>query len=192
MKITPKEGHIGFNVTPVMIERLMVLASFLEHEVLPPDDKGSHFNMRSYLRVRKEDFHYNQDYAETKDMVVKGEVDPCGTTACAAGWAAVIHKRLRMRVPTKNESLVAGSEYMVIDWEKFSGKLTGHNMTLFKWLFDGSWTSWDNTPNGAARRIRYALKYGIPDDFDTFPRPYDGMPDLDTPQPETLPEVRKR
>ena len=33
------------------------------------------------------------------------------------------------------------------------------------WLFSSNWTFVDNTPQGAAARIKYLLEHGLPDDY---------------------------
>lgn len=38
----------------------------------------------------------------------------------------------------------------------------GYDINLFDWLFGGEWYHYDNTPEGAGKRILYALKYGVP------------------------------
>jgi hypothetical protein len=36
---------------------------------------------------------------------------------------------------------------------------------LYGWVFSGSWSERDNTPLGAAQRIIYALRHGVPENW---------------------------
>ena len=88
----------------------------------------------------------------------------CGTTACAAGhtFAAGIADRGFFR-----------GKYGRTDWPHVVKTLyTGGDLDVFRWLFGISW-GWkdivtegvDNTPWGAAARIRYFVTHGLPSDW---------------------------
>ncbi len=57
-----------------------------------------------------------------------------------------------------------------IDFRKWSEEFTGINSEYgseeWKYLFDADWDSIDNTPTGAAKRIRYFVENGLPTNWD--------------------------
>lgn len=74
----------------------------------------------------------------------------CGTVGCAIGhgpYAGI--KKL------KNE-----------DWFEYSVRVFGFSSFSQEWMwcFDSGWSNTDNTPTGAAKRIRYLLQRGLPED----------------------------
>ncbi len=94
------------------------------------------------------------DYAEQEE-----EVD-CGTAGCAVGHGpyAGIPKR-------KGES-----------WFAYSCRVFGlvpaddkTNAPAWNWCFDASWRGYDNTPEGAAKRIEWLLANGVPEGFRAAP-----------------------
>ena len=51
-------------------------------------------------------------------------------------------------------------------WAEYTERAFDLDMNEFRWCFSGLWAQYDNTPEGAAARIRYLLKNGAPpDDF---------------------------
>jgi hypothetical protein len=86
------------------------------------------------------------------------EHDSCGTVACAAGWGPIagIAKRHKFGgwLPYCAEAFGAG----VAD--------LGGNYELHRYLFGGDWCYVDQSPEGAANRIRTVLADGIPLDWD--------------------------
>lgn len=87
----------------------------------------------------------------------------CGTAGCAFGVAA----QLWPNAPGV-EPLLAGNGYEVTSPNDFMHDRFGVSAMdeHWMWLFSGGWTNRDNTPEGAAARIRWFLKHGIPEDFD--------------------------
>lgn len=78
----------------------------------------------------------------------------CGTVACAAG-----HGPNAGIKPLDDEN-----------WATYSIRLAGHCDRSWNWLFSAWWIEYDNTLQGAVKRIRYYLKHGVPawfnnDDF---------------------------
>lgn len=73
--------------------------------------------------------------------------EECGTVACAAG-----HGPSLGIAALPNETWAAYVPRVFI----------GGNAPAYDWLFGGGWHRTDNTPAGAAERIRVALKDGIP------------------------------
>ena len=54
-----------------------------------------------------------------------------------------------------------------IDFAKWSQFFTGidADSAAWYWCFDGDWHYRDNTPEGAARRIEWLIKNGVPEDW---------------------------
>lgn len=152
-------------LTSTQRQRLMRLAVFLETRV--PDE---HFNMEAFTHIGgdlrdKIDPHYDLDDhvgGEARKFLVEA-LKPhdraeghhfCGTSACAVGWAAVIHPTLSRKV-----------EYTALA-QKLYGDWFHINSEPWEFLFGGSWDIIDNTPEGAAKRIRFLLEHeGIPAGF---------------------------
>lgn len=88
----------------------------------------------------------------------------CRTVACACGHGPLAG------IP------MTRSERQWGDWGDYADRvfIGRNNVELFEWLFDAEWDSVDNTRQGAAARIRYYLKHGIPDDADD--QLYNGAP----------------
>lgn len=88
------------------------------------------------------------------------ESTECGTVGCAAGHGpyAGIEKL----------STESWQEYTV---RVFGLKNTGYTNTViitsgeWSWCFHPNWEEIDNTPSGAAKRILWLLKYGMPNDW---------------------------
>ena len=74
------------------------------------------------------------------------KVQSCGTVACAIG-----HGPYAGIVPLEGE-----------DWETYSDRCFTQDMKAWAWCFSGSWVKVDNTPIGAAKRIRWFLEHGVP------------------------------
>lgn len=79
----------------------------------------------------------------------------CGTVGCAAGHGPSLG--------------IARGRYE--DWPDYASRAFGahpwdeEEEHAYIWLFAGGWASADNTPRGAAGRIRYALAHGVPDNY---------------------------
>lgn len=112
------------------------LAAYLE--ALPADYK--HFGMRSYFRHKDRGiFHPAQ----------AGPVNECGTVACAVGHAP---------------SAGITTRYFYTSWTSYAYAAFDVTETEFDWCFSGVWASIDDTHYGAAKRIRYMLEHGVPED----------------------------
>lgn len=76
----------------------------------------------------------------------------CGTAACAVGHALAA-------------TGIRGEPDE--GWGGYTARVLGEeasNMYWYHWAFSAAWARFDNTPEGAAFRILYALKYGVPFD----------------------------
>jgi len=114
---------------------LTMLASYLEQ--LPEDYQ--HFGMNNYFKGA-DGFH--------KPVFSAPLAGACGTVACAAGHgpAAGI--------------LIPG----VVWWSDYVALAFDLRVPEWHWCFAGDWVRVDNTPHGAAKRIRYLLEHGLPED----------------------------
>lgn len=72
----------------------------------------------------------------------------CGTIGCAAFHATKCVEPLRGR-----------------DWGDYEKEVFHLHVNEWLWCFSGSWARVDNTPAGAASRIRHLLNSGLPEDF---------------------------
>ena len=79
-------------------------------------------------------------------------VRECGTIMCALGYAAIVFPHIAKKHDT---------------WWRFCTDVFGFGeLRSEEWdfLFSMNWTDRDNTTSGAADRITYFLKHGVPDD----------------------------
>lgn len=74
----------------------------------------------------------------------------CGTVGCAVGHGPYAG------IPKKSAE----------DWQTYGYRAFGvlPLSPEFNWMFSADWANTDNTPEGAARRILYTLRKGVPDD----------------------------
>jgi hypothetical protein len=82
----------------------------------------------------------------------------CRTAACSLGWAS-----RTIRPLNKNEIIYDD----IGNWIKFGYNIFGikSHMDEWKWMFSYDWTESDNTRRGAAQRILYYLRHGLPADW---------------------------
>lgn len=121
---------------------LLALAKYLDELALP-----DHFDMNFYVD-RKDDGGFGDMPAE----VTKQEINTCGTVACAVGHLPVLF------APEQDEN-----------WDKYVERVLdvrGYNDPVWDWMFSPPWAGTDNTPKGAAARIRYYVEHGLPSDWE--------------------------
>ena len=114
---------------------LLKLAKFLE-------GNPKHFNMREFANKGRQDLNID-------------EVD-CKSVCCAIGFSPIVLPRLTAKYVKENWHN---------DWYGLSYSLYGVSKTTWDWLFASYWSKVDNTPTGAAMRIRHVTNYGVPDWF---------------------------
>lgn len=80
----------------------------------------------------------------------------CGTVACAVGHGPLAGIEM---TPGEKKAKDAG-----VGWAVYCARAFGvSNISPeMGWLFQSWWQKKDNTPEGAAARIRYYLKHGVP------------------------------
>lgn len=117
-------------------ENLLKLADYLD--TLPDDYKQ--FDMSEYMLVRDGD----GDYWETLDPYERSK-PVCGTVACAVGHGPAAGIRL----------------YGDLDWTDYAERVFGKmRCDDFQYMFGPEWLCYDNTPKGAASRIRTFVSLG--------------------------------
>lgn len=124
-------------------DNLLKLAAYLEN--LPADYE--HFSMASYFeppvvngRPHLGEQEALRNYSHTGEM-------PCGTVACAAGHGPAAG------IPFPKSTQFYG-------WMGYIDAVFNLGIAEESFLFSGMWTSFDDTPLGAAQRIYYLLESG--------------------------------
>lgn len=79
----------------------------------------------------------------------------CGTVACAVG-----HGPGAGVMPTLQDG--SWPNYAARVFGANSDPARGEDTLVHTWCFHGQWADIDNTPDGAAKRITYMLKHGVP------------------------------
>lgn len=122
-------------------ENLLKLADYLD--TLPGDYEQ--FDMSEYMLVRDGDHWENFGPDERSKPV-------CGTVACAVGHGPAAGIRL----------------YGDLDWTDYAERVFGKmRCDDFQYMFGSEWSNYDNTPKGAASRIRTFVSLGCaPDRWD--------------------------
>lgn len=118
-------------------KNLEKLAAYLEK--LPTNYR--HFSMWDFSRV---------DGVETSDYsdLIKYPSE-CGAVACAVGHGPAAG------IPARHGE----------DWNEYSDRMFDLFEDDWQWCFSPLWLTVDDTPQGAAKRIRYLLEHGVPEDF---------------------------
>ncbi|WOF44322.1 hypothetical protein KNJ79_05165 [Sphingopyxis indica] len=84
------------------------------------------------------------------DLCCRPKDAVCGTVGCAGGHG-----------PRAGIDPIPGE-----DWEDYIARAFGGDFKLQTYIFGSAWSYVDNTPQGAGKRILYALHNGIPDSDD--------------------------
>lgn len=162
-------------MTPEQRKNLITLANYLD--ALPPD--YTHFHMGMFARVNPDDLDGNY-----KDVNIVSRLNPadngigyqCGAVACALGHGVAAGIPA---LPGETWPTYAKRAYGVSQWPRL-----GESDAAWEWMFSGNWDDIDNSPSGAAARIRYFLANGpYPDtiqilieqelfDYDELIKPY--------------------
>lgn len=140
-----------------------------------PDDY-EHFDMMYFYQGQNQ-------YDPPPSTVADKTINHCGTAACAVGHGPSLgrikDKAFAIFKPIegmfeKTYTDFTGETYKAQEyegWTDYCERVFGieGGDEEFEWCFGGSWSDIDNTPKGAAKRIAYMLKHGIPGDFDGDP-----------------------
>ena len=130
------------------------LARLAAHlESLPADYQ--HFSMKVFLASHSGASARRAYLLGQTGMAQLAAAHPCGAAACALGHGPDAGVR-----PLREHWLRCGYRCGLIRWEHYAG-LFCSSRADHQWLFGGYWFYADNTHQGAAARIRYALA-GLP------------------------------
>lgn len=120
---------------------LTKLADYLA--ALPADYK--HFDMTDYNRAKRGD--------GSSALYIQHRRYDCGTVACAVGHAPAAGIRV----------------WGDMGWNSYCTRVFGidrwDQYDTFEYMFGAEWVHYDNTPQGAAARIRTYLESGVPADW---------------------------
>ncbi|MBD9544288.1 hypothetical protein IB276_33115 [Ensifer sp. ENS04] len=108
--------------------------------------------LAAYLDIVAQDAFNMGSYSLDEDgEKIDPNVSECGAVACAVGHAP--NAGLPVLLSDGN------------DWVTYSRRVFGlaPGEEPWKWCFAGSWEWRDNTPAGAAKRIRYLVEHGVPE-----------------------------
>jgi hypothetical protein len=96
-------------------------------------------------RFEMSSFMGNEDYSF--EIQQRKKIHQCGTAACAVGYGP----SAGVRVGKDDQT-----------WQHYSARVFGYTVNGDDWeyMFSGSWDSYDNTPEGAAKRIGYVIEHG--------------------------------
>lgn len=128
---------------------LRKLATYLEQ--LPKGYKD--FDMSSYFTLRERPYSIHAPSLLYPTSRSRKAVYPCGSVACAVGHGPAAGVK-----PTGVWS----------SWWGYACKAfgaAGGDQSVYAWLFSTAWAGVDNTPHGAAKRIRIVLEHGVPDNW---------------------------
>ena len=129
-------------------QNLLKLADFLENNVTQ-----EMFNMDSYRM--HENGACTQFYSKTE----------CGTVGCALGWSPLI-EGLEFTDAEYNVNSKDYSFYNYCDRVFNLDDNSNYRSPQWDFLFSAEWTKFDNTPKGAANRIKFLVSEGVPSDFE--------------------------
>lgn len=121
-----------------LLERL---AAYIE--TLP--ESYAHFDMESYFHDPRLKLATEQDEMVHSIDLMQPVEGMCG---CLLGHSAAAGVRWNPNDYT--------------DWREFAKVVYGVDDTAFEYLFSGDWYVEDNTPEGAAQRIRTYIEQGVP------------------------------
>lgn len=136
--------------TEINEKHLLLLADGLEK--VPQ----SQFDMHEYRQREKDSGEFT-----VCTFVSKND---CGTIGCALGHAPLIPGL----EPIKDDfNCHANGDLINLMWDRYCMRVFGIasryiNSPAWTFLFYGRWRHFDNTPQGAAKRIRFLVKHGRP------------------------------
>jgi len=125
--------------------------------------------------MNKENLQKMADYIRTIpqakfDMLLfRGGLDretpECNSIGCVIGHCTVLDReRFQEIVASLHEDEKRGNQHFT-DWSTlYTGMVIGTNE--WRWCFSAIWGDYDNSSEGAARRIEYLIKKGLPENWD--------------------------
>lgn len=107
--------------------------------------------LAAYLEGLPDDYdHFDMGCYHSQSAGLTKEVASCGAVACAVGHG------LAAGIPSMPEDW---------DWGRYSHRAFTPAGGFWIWCFSYDWEHVDNTPHGAAKRIRWLLEKGLPENW---------------------------
>ncbi len=133
------------------------------NEFISDEQEANLRKLAAYLLTLPADY---PDF-EMSDFVQEGSEFAhlaCGTAACAVGHGPMAG------IDIEGPELwgVYSERVFINDW----------GCEAWDWCFAGTWSQYDNTVHGAAKRILLMLEHGVPEEFDGYIRA--NLPDIYT------------
>ena len=138
-----------YNPTEEQRANLLELADLLESGVEGKNGYSFEFDMGCYFRDIDSD-GWGEEIIATRMKNLHGQ---CNSSACAIG-VAVLGGIGR-----------SGTKYIQMYAQDVFGT-DEENTPEGEWMFSSYWEETDNTPHGAAARIRWLLEKGLPDNWE--------------------------
>lgn len=113
---------------------------------LTEEQRGNLLYLAEYLDTGVTEMPFDMAHFR-KDSVCIATSYVCGTSACAVGHGPLI-----------GISAIPGE-----DWHPYLKRVFSESRHAYNWCFNGNWDDVDNTARGAAARIFYMLKHGVPE-----------------------------
>jgi hypothetical protein len=113
--------------------------------------------------MNKENLQRMADYIRTipKELFDMGEyrtgqtiTNECDSVGCVLGHCTVL-----------NPDPLPKDRFGSIDFNRWAYKFTGTTENEWVWCFGSTWRNTDNTTEGAALRIEWLIKHGLPENW---------------------------
>lgn len=133
-------------------------------------NKENLLRMADYIETVPQEKFDMDDFRAGKEWEDENPI--CGSVGCVVGHCTALDGA---NVVSNFLNHNGGINFK--SWiEDFTGVRFGSK--VFNWLFSYIWPAVDNTPTGAAKRIRHFVEHGLPDDWEQVmngekPLPYE-------------------
>ena len=119
--------------------------------------------MADYIRTVPQEKFGMQMYRSTYQATPE-----CSSVGCVIGHCTIL--------ATEPLPMMVGHEDR-IDFENWSQQFTGLDFERdeWEWCFGGRWVEGDNTPEGAALRIEWLIKNGLPENWEEQAEGYEPL-----------------
>ncbi len=116
--------------------------------------KENLLKMADYIETIPQE-QFNMGTFRFNDKCVNPE---CNSVGCIIGHCTILDAENVINNFMKPSNIINFQAWS----EEFTG-IKGNN--TWEYLFSSEWLTSDNTPTGAAKRIRYVVEHGLPDTF---------------------------
>lgn len=111
--------------------------------------------LANYLETLPKDYRqFSMNYYNSDENLYAHDELVCDAVACAIGHAPAAGIR-----PKRGETWLNYCERTLIGADPANSNLA------WQWMFSLDWQRADNTPHGAAARIRWYIEHGVPENF---------------------------